>query len=116
MKVQDDICLSFCVDCIFIVYSVVRINKQMTVFYIGLLKKLMYSLLKFLSKDYIALNPNLHSPLKLLNHHGMDGKTWFKKQGPLWVLGSGYKVELVSTFFPPFSDCTMSHVPHLSQY
>ena len=57
----------------------------------------------------MTFNPNHHGPLKLLNCHGLDGKSWFKKQGPLWALGRDYKV--VSTFFPPFSDCTMSHVP-----
>ena len=50
-------------------------------------------------------NPNLHGPLKLLNHHGIDGKTWFKEQGPLWVHGRDYKV--APTVFPPFSDCTI---------
>ena len=54
-------------------------------------------------------NPNLHSPLKLRNYHGLDGKSWFKKQGPLWVIGSDYKV--LSIVFPPFSDCTMSNAP-----
>ena len=55
------------------------------------------------------INPNLHGPLKLLNHHGIDGKTWFKEQGPLWVHGRDYKV--APTVFPPFSDCTISHAP-----
>ena len=36
--------------------------------------------------------PNYHGPLKLLNCHGVDGKSWFKKQGPLLALGSDDKV------------------------
>ena len=59
-------------------------------------------------------NPNHHSPLKLFNCHGLDGISWFKKQGPLWALGRDDKV--ITTLFPPFSDCTMSHVLPLSQY
>ena len=59
-------------------------------------------------------NPNLHGPLKLLNHHGIDGKTWFKEQGPLWVHGRDYKV--APTVFPLFSDCSISHAPPSSQY
>ena len=51
--------------------------------------------IRFLKK-YLA-EPNHHGPLKLLNCHGLDGKSWFKKQGPLWALGRDYKV--VSTFF-----------------
>ena len=39
----------------------------------------------------IVFNPNHHGPLKLLNCHGLDGKSWFKKQGPLWALGRDYK-------------------------
>ena len=37
-----------------------------------------------------------------------------KSKGPFGTLGRDYKV--VSTIFLPFSDCTMSHVPPLSQY
>ena len=36
--------------------------------------------------------PNYHGPLKLFNCHGVDGKSWFKKQGPLLALGSDDKV------------------------
>ena len=57
----------------------------------------------------IIINPNHHSPLKLLNCHGLDGKSWFKKQGPLWALGRDDKV--VTTLSLTFSECTMSHVP-----
>ena len=31
-----------------------------------------------------SFNPNHHGPLKLLNCHGLDGKSWFKKQGSFW--------------------------------
>ena len=40
----------------------------------------------------LRVNPNYHGPLKLLNCHGVDGKSWFKKQGPLLALGSDDKV------------------------
>ena len=38
------------------------------------------------SRILIFFNPNLHDPLKLLNHHGIDGKSWFKKKGPFGSL------------------------------
>ena len=52
---------------------------------------------------------NYHGPLKLLNDHGVDGKSWFKEQGPLWVHGRGYRI--VYPVLPRFSECTLSHVP-----
>ena len=49
------------------------------------------------------LNPNHHGPLKLLNCHGIDGKSWFKKEEPLWALGRDYKVVWRLTYWP--HDC-----------
>ena len=57
-------------------------------------------------------NPDLHSPLKLLNNYGIDGKTWFKEQGLLWVYEHGNRV--VSRVLLCFSHRTMSHVPPLT--
>ena len=56
-----------------------------------------------------SLNPNYHGHLKLLNYHGVDGKSWFKKQGPLCVNARDYWV--AAPFLPRFFQCTMSHVP-----
>ena len=47
---------------------------------------------KFFFLSTHPINPNYHGPLKLLNCHGVDGKSWFKKQGPLLALGSDDKV------------------------
>ena len=44
-----------------------------------------------------------------VNDPGVDGKSWFQEQGPLWVHGRGYRV--FSPFLLRFSECTMSHVP-----
>ena len=38
----------------------------------------------FLCEALVGLNPNHQGLLKLLNYHGLDGKSWFKKQGSFW--------------------------------
>ena len=37
------------------------------------------------------LNPNYHGPLKLLNHHGVESKTWFMKHGPFFARPRDYR-------------------------
>ena len=55
---------------------------------------------KFENCAHFLINPKYHGPLKLLNCHGLDGKSWFKKEGPLWALGRDYKVvSTVPTIF-----------------
>ena len=52
----------------------------------GLTRGYLYSHLEQAGRD-VQLNPNYHGPLKLLNGHGLDGKSWFKKQSPFETLG-----------------------------
>ena len=59
--------------------------------------------------NFFIFNPNYHSHLKLLNYHGVDGKSWFKKQGPLCVNARDYWV--AAPFLPRFFQSTLSHVP-----
>ena len=65
------------------------------------------------SRPLLAFNRNYHGPLKAKttysNYHGIDGKSWFKKQGPLWALAVMIRVNPNSSgvylFFNPPGGC-----------